>query len=537
MQGSAYRMPYLILFEGTSFIPFFAAGFASALLLAALTVRLYLFFRPESSAAERKQRTGPVFSIAVIALTLAFPVLTGNAKVLVSVSAVQFAGFLAFESFFIFRLLKRSFPADAGRFLPLLLIVFAAAFLGPLMENAVPFMTIGAPFMAACFSFILLPLCFFLLALSSKKCQTLNPFIFGALIYLVLGVSFFLPPAAGGPARFAALLMYLCAEHAFFGRRIQQAAAAQPPAGREPGPAAAEEDLEELAVDEEGAELTRAVKQFDGVTPFIPHEFLALLNKESIEDLKLGDHAKQEMTIFFSDIRQFTDLSEKLTPEESFAFINSYLSRIVPEITKNGGFVDKYIGDAILALFPEKDGPDMAVRTAIAIQDRILEYNAHRAKCGYSPLAMGIGVHTGALMLGVVGVANRMQNTVVSDAVNLASRLESITKVFGVSLAISEATFKKLSDPGSYKYRFIGKVRVKGKSAPVSVFEIFDGINPVVQKRKIEANMFFEQGMFHYYQKNYSEALMSFRKVREILPDDGASAFYMDNCLSKLKSL
>ena len=279
------------------------------------------------------------------------------------------------------------------------------------------------------------------------------------------------------------------------------------------------------------------MKQWDGVTPFIPHEFLAILNKDSVEDLKLGDHAKQEMTIFFSDIRQFTELSEKLTPEESFAFINSYLSRIVPEITKNGGFVDKYIGDAILALFPEKNGPDMAVRTAIAIQDRILEYNTHRAKCGYSPLSMGIGVHTGALMLGVVGVADRMQNTVVSDAVNLASRLESITKVFGVSLAISEATFKKLSDPGSYKYRFIGKVRVKGKSAPVSVFEIFDGVNPEVQKRKIEANMFFEQGMFHYYQKNYSEALISFRKVREILPDDGASAFYMDNCLSKLKSL
>jgi two-component system sensor histidine kinase ChiS len=243
------------------------------------------------------------------------------------------------------------------------------------------------------------------------------------------------------------------------------------------------------------------------------------------------------MTIFFSDIRQFTDLSEKLTPEESFAFINSYLSRIVPEITKNGGFVDKYIGDAILALFPQADGADMAVRTAISIQDRIQEYNKHRANCGYRPLSMGIGLHTGTLMVGVVGVKDRMQNTVISDAVNLASRLESITKVFGVSLAISEETFKKLSDPGSYKYRFIGKVRVKGKSDPVSVFEIFDGVNSALQERKIRANTFFEEGMFHYYQKNYSEALMDFRKVREALPDDGASAFYMDACLSKIKAL
>jgi two-component system sensor histidine kinase ChiS len=243
------------------------------------------------------------------------------------------------------------------------------------------------------------------------------------------------------------------------------------------------------------------------------------------------------MTIFFSDIRQFTELSENLTPEESFAFINSYLSRIVPEISKNGGFVDKYIGDAILALFPQKNGPDMAVRTAINIQKKIQEYNSHRAKCGYRPLAMGMGIHTGTLMLGVVGTKDRMQNTVISDAVNLASRVESLTKAFRVSLAISEETFKKLEDPGLYKYRFVAKVRVKGKAEPVSIFEIFDGVNPSLLKRKIEANRYFEQGMMDYYQKHYAEALAGFRKVLDMIPDDGASAFYMDNCLTKIKTV
>ncbi len=272
------------------------------------------------------------------------------------------------------------------------------------------------------------------------------------------------------------------------------------------------------------------------LTRFIPKEFLAILNKPNFTDLRLGDHVKSDMTIFFSDIRQFTNLSEGLTPEESFKFINSYLARMVPVINSCGGFVDKYMGDAVMALFPAKGGADAAVRAAIEMQQKIIEYNSHRANSGYRPLSMGIGLHTGTLMLGVVGVEDRMQNTVISDAVNLASRLESITKVFRISLAISEETFKNLEDPGAYLYRFIGKVRVKGKYEPVSVFEIFDGINPEMLSRKMKANIFFEQGMLSYYQKDFSGAMYNFRKVLEIMPEDGASAFYLDNCMAKVRT-
>ena len=136
------------------------------------------------------------------------------------------------------------------------------------------------------------------------------------------------------------------------------------------------------------------------INPFIPKEFLSILKKNTVMELQLGDHTKQEMTIFFSDIRQFSELSEHLTPEESFKFINSYLSRIVPVIIEHNGFVDKYVGDAIMALFPQDKGADMAVRTAIAIQKKLLEYNKHRASRGYRSLSMGIGLHTGTLMLG-----------------------------------------------------------------------------------------------------------------------------------------
>jgi len=269
------------------------------------------------------------------------------------------------------------------------------------------------------------------------------------------------------------------------------------------------------------------------VKSFIPQEFLEALDKKNLVDLRLGDHVKKEMTIFFSDIRAFTELSERLTVEENFAFINSYLARVVPVIKENGGFIDKYIGDAIMALFPGTDGPDSAIRSAIEMQAKMTEYNGHRQKSGYRPVQMGIGIHSGSLMLGVVGVADRMENTVISDSVNVASRLQAITKAFNVSLAISEEVFKTVKDPGAYTYRFIGKVKVKGKADPISVFEIFDGIEPGLLERKIKASTFFEQGMLAYYQKDFSGAMYYFNRVLETLPEDGAASFYLETCMRR----
>ncbi len=178
---------------------------------------------------------------------------------------------------------------------------------------------------------------------------------------------------------------------------------------------------------------------------FVPRQFLNLLQKDSILDVKLGDHLHREMSILFSDIRSFTTLSEKMTPEENFKFINSYLSRMEPEIMKNRGFIDKYIGDSIMALF--SGGADDAIRAAIAMLHKLVEYNQHRQSIGYDPVQIGIGINTGSLMLGTVGGQNRMDGTVISDAVNLASRIESLTKEYGVSLLISHQTFANIENP------------------------------------------------------------------------------------------
>ena len=162
------------------------------------------------------------------------------------------------------------------------------------------------------------------------------------------------------------------------------------------------------------------------------------------------------MSILFSDIRSFTQMSEQMTPEDNFKFINAYLSRMEPAITENRGFIDKYIGDAIMALFG--GSADDAVKAGISMLQRLTEYNLTRQRPERPPISIGIGINTGDLMLGIVGGQHRMDSTVISDAVNLGSRLEELSKRYGIPLLISEHTFLRLEDPNVYCFRVIDKV-------------------------------------------------------------------------------
>ncbi len=261
---------------------------------------------------------------------------------------------------------------------------------------------------------------------------------------------------------------------------------------------------------------------------FVPHKFLQLLNKESIIDVEIGDQVQQEMSILFSDIRDFTTLSETMSPAETFKFINDYLSRMEPAIVENSGFIDKYIGDAIMALF--SGCADDAVKAGIAMQHRLAEYNQHRLQDGYEPIRIGIGINTGSLMLGTVGGRNRMDGTVISDAVNLAARLESLTKNYGVSMLISQQTFILLQDPNEYSIRFVEKVKVKGKSEAVVVFEVFDGDEPQIKEGKLATKTIFEEGLLLYHQHSLKEAAQRFEEVLSINPTDTVAQTYLMRC-------
>ncbi len=258
---------------------------------------------------------------------------------------------------------------------------------------------------------------------------------------------------------------------------------------------------------------------------FVPRQFLQSLNKESIVDVKLGDQVQKEMSVLFADIRDFTTLSETMTPQDNFRFINAYLSRMEPVINANHGFIDKYIGDAIMALFGGK--ADDAVKSAIAMLHRLTEYNQLRVNSGYIPIKIGIGINTGSLMLGTVGGHNRMDGTVISDAVNLAARIEGLTKNYGVSLLVSHHTFLQLKDANQYAFRIIDRLKVRGKSAAVTVFEIFEADQPEIREGKLLTKTAFEQALLHYNLKNFSEAAQRFQAVLRINPTDTVARIYL----------
>jgi predicted ATPase/class 3 adenylate cyclase/tRNA A-37 threonylcarbamoyl transferase component Bud32 len=258
---------------------------------------------------------------------------------------------------------------------------------------------------------------------------------------------------------------------------------------------------------------------------FVPREFLSFLNKENIVEVQLGDQVEKEMTVLFSDIRGFTTLSEHMTPQQNFKFINSYLSRMEPWIHHYHGFIDKYIGDAIMALFPTN--ADDAVQAAIAMLRELREYNQGRKNAGYQPIRIGIGVNTGSLMLGTVGGLNRMDGTVISDAVNLASRLEGLTKMYGASIVIGEQTLSQLKETTVYHARFLGKVQVKGKTKPVAVFEVYDGDAEEVRTLKQQTVADFEEGLRCYYAQDFTTAVACFQRVLQTSPNDKAAELYL----------
>ena len=258
---------------------------------------------------------------------------------------------------------------------------------------------------------------------------------------------------------------------------------------------------------------------------FVPHEFLRFLGYDSVMDIKLGDQVQKNMTVMFSDIKDFTRLSENMTPKEAFDFINTFLGVVSPLIRRSGGFIDKFIGDAVMALFP--GGADDALKAAILITEELKKLNKTRGELGLEPIQIGTGLHTGELMLGTIGEEMRMEGPVISDVVNTASRLEGLTKVFDNNVIISSDTLDALNIAKMYHFRYLGKTRVKGKNNILDVYGVIEGddeVNVKLEKASAEA---FEAGIKDFYNKNFTRASVNFNEVLKIHPGDKAASIFL----------
>lgn len=258
---------------------------------------------------------------------------------------------------------------------------------------------------------------------------------------------------------------------------------------------------------------------------FVPEEFLQQLGKGSIADVALGDSVLRRMTVLFSDIRGFTTLSEIMSPPGTFKFINDYLHRVGPLIREHDGFIDKYIGDAIMGLFPGK--PDDALEAAVALQREIRIFNRHLSREDKPTIAAGIGIHTGELMLGTIGERGRMETTVIADAVNVASHIESVTKTFGCSILLSRETKDALAEPDRFMLRRLGSVQVKNKSEKIEVFECYAGDPSDVIEHKASTAQGFANALAAFEAGDLGAALKRFSPIAQNCAADRPAAYYL----------
>jgi len=281
----------------------------------------------------------------------------------------------------------------------------------------------------------------------------------------------------------------------------------------------------QAAISIENARLfARQRRQAESFARFVPSQFLEHIGRTSIEDVQIGDAVQRSISVLFSDLRDFTSLSESMTVEENFGWLNGYLGYVSPVIDQHQGFIDKFVGDAVMALFPA--GGDQAVGAAIELHAALRRFN--RASEVAFDAKMGVGVHTGPLMLGTVGSSGRMDTTVIGDAVNLAARLESLTKYFGVQVLISGDTRSQLVRLADTPVRQLGRVRVKGRRESTTLFEVLAAEAPGARDRKLAQQELFAEATELFYGRRFADAARAFEECVAACPEDRPAARFVE---------
>ena len=237
-------------------------------------------------------------------------------------------------------------------------------------------------------------------------------------------------------------------------------------------------------------------------------------------------------TVLFSDIRSFTTLTEELGAQGIVALLNEYFTIMVDCVQNEGGMLDKFIGDAMMAIFgtpfPHDDDPDRAVRAAISMMNDLNDYNMRRIKEGKLPIDHGMGLNTDNIMSGNIGSPKRMDYTVIGDGVNLAARVESACKKYGAHILTTEYSFNAFK--ATYRTRQVDNMVVKGKTEPVKVYEVLDYHTKESFPNMIEVLEMFNNAMEYYNEAKWDDAIKYFKKAEKANPKDKASIMYINRC-------
>ena len=234
---------------------------------------------------------------------------------------------------------------------------------------------------------------------------------------------------------------------------------------------------------------------------------------------------RSRATVMFSDIRGYTGMTENMSAEETVSFLNEYFSFMADIIFNNQGVLDKYIGDGIMSVFGvpyvRENDAIRAITSAIEMRERLHVFNQARKKKGDTLIRIGIGICTGDVVSGNIGSERRMDYTVIGDGVNVASRIERLTKYYGVDILMSESTLAELG--GGFCTRLIDQVRVKGKQKPVRIYEVIGGSEQTLSKGQV----LFCEGFTLYQKKDFEAAARCFEKG---LDSDSVCRVFLDRC-------
>lgn len=312
---------------------------------------------------------------------------------------------------------------------------------------------------------------------------------------------------------------------------------------------------------------------------FVPEQLLKRIAPQGVESIQLGNVTEEELTILFCDIRGFTAIAESQEARETFEWLNAFFTKMNDCINSHGGFIDKYLGDAIMAVFdrPNSHARD-AIESAVAMQESLDDFNAirHQYNLQY-PVNIGIGIHTGIGTIGTLGSDRRMDSTVIGDVVNTASRLENLTKIYGCQIIISETALiharefinetspeSKLNEQlllkcdleietedniissddrstllhdhspsNNYYYRWIDRVTPRGKQQAIEIYEVWAASNPASEAKQLTQAL-FDKAIQGWQAEKFVAALGYFQQIAEQNPADTVVTFYIQRCQEKL---